>query len=49
MLRGENPGEVIARLKEKIADLNERVFPKDVKIEPFIDSTELVRCHCKYG
>ena len=42
MLRGENPGDVIARLKEKIADLNERVLPKDVKIEPFIDRTELV-------
>jgi heavy metal efflux system protein len=42
MLRGENPGDVITRLKEKIADLNERVLPKDVKIEPFIDRTELV-------
>jgi heavy metal efflux system protein len=42
MLRGENPGEVIARLKEKIADLNDRILPKDIKIEPFIDRTELV-------
>ncbi|QAA82976.1 efflux RND transporter permease subunit [Aequorivita sp. H23M31] len=42
MLRGENPADVIARLKEKIADLNERILPKDVKIEPFIDRTELV-------
>lgn len=42
MLRGENPGEVIARLKEKIAELNERILPADVKIEPFIDRTELV-------
>lgn len=42
MLRGENPAEVIARLKEKIADLNERILPKDVKIVPFIDRTELV-------
>jgi len=42
MLRGENPGDVIARLKEKISDLNERVLPKDVQIEPFIDRTELV-------
>ncbi|PTB95612.1 CusA/CzcA family heavy metal efflux RND transporter [Marivirga lumbricoides] len=42
MLRGENPGDVIVRLKEKIADLNERVLPSDVKIEPFIDRTELV-------
>lgn len=42
MLRGENPSEVIARLKDKIAELNERILPKDVKIEPFIDRTELV-------
>ncbi|GAB2763791.1 CusA/CzcA family heavy metal efflux RND transporter [Rhabdobacter roseus] len=42
MLRGENPSEVIERLKERITDLNERVLPQDVKIEPFIDRTELV-------
>ena len=42
MLRGENPGDVIARLKEKITELNDRILPKDVKIEPFIDRTELV-------
>lgn len=42
MLRGENPGEVIARLKERIADLNDRILPGDVKMEPFIDRTELV-------
>lgn len=42
MLRGENPGDVIERLKEKIEDLNDRILPKDVKIEPFIDRTELV-------
>lgn len=42
MLRGENPGDVIADLKVKIAELNERILPPDVKIEPFIDRTELV-------
>lgn len=42
MLRGQNPSDVIAKVKEKIADLNERVLPSDVKIEPFIDRTELV-------
>lgn len=47
MLRGENPGEVIARVKEKIADLNERILPRDVKIEPFIDRTELVNATVK--
>lgn len=42
MLRGENPGDVIPRLKEKIAELNDNILPGDVKIEPFIDRTELV-------
>lgn len=42
MLRGENPGYVIPRLKEKIVELNENILPKGVKIEPFIDRTELV-------
>ena len=42
MLRGENPGDVIPRLKEKIDELNKRILPDDVKIEPFIDRTELV-------
>jgi len=42
MLRGENPSDVIPKLKEKIAELNRTTLPKDVKIEPFIDRTELV-------
>lgn len=42
MLRGENPGDVIARLKDRIAELNDRILPQDVKIEAFIDRTELV-------
>jgi cobalt-zinc-cadmium resistance protein CzcA len=47
MLRGENPGDVIARLKEKIQELNERILPHDVKIVPFIDRTELVNSTVK--
>ncbi len=43
MLRGQNPGEVIARVKEKITDLNERILPADVKIEPFLDRTDLIK------
>lgn len=42
MLRGENPSDVIQRLKEKIDELNNRILPNDVKIEPFLDRTELV-------
>lgn len=42
MLRGENPSEVIERLRERIDELNERILPSNVKIVPFIDRTELV-------
>jgi cobalt-zinc-cadmium resistance protein CzcA len=42
MLRGENPSKVIEKLRERITDLNTRILPKDVKIEPFLDRTELV-------
>jgi cobalt-zinc-cadmium resistance protein CzcA len=42
MLRGQNPSDVIARLKDKIAELNDRILPKNVSIEPFMDRTKLV-------
>jgi len=42
MLRGQNPGEVIKNLKEKIDELNDRILPENVRIEPFLDRTTLV-------
>jgi len=42
MLRGQNPSEVIGRLKEKIVELNDRILPEDVQIVPFMDRTKLV-------
>lgn len=42
MLRGENPSEVITRLKAKIEELNERILPKGVEIVPIMDRTKLV-------
>ena len=42
MLRGENPSEVITRIKTKIAELNGGELPGDVEIVPIIDRTELV-------
>ena len=42
MLRGQNPSEVIRHLKEKITELNDRILPENVKIEPFLDRTTLV-------
>lgn len=42
MLRGENPADVIASLRDRIDELNTRILPKNVEIVPFIDRTELV-------
>jgi len=42
MLRGQNPGEVIARLKEKIEELNNRILPENIRIKPFLDRTTLI-------
>ena len=42
MLRGQNPSEVITNLKTKINELNERILPPEVKIEPFMDREKLV-------
>ncbi|RYD88027.1 MAG: efflux RND transporter permease subunit, partial [Sphingobacteriales bacterium] len=42
MLRGENPADVITKLRERIDELNTRVLPSNVQIVPFIDRTELV-------
>lgn len=42
MLRGQNPGEVIVGLKNKIAELNDSILPEDICIEPFMDRTKLV-------
>lgn len=42
MLRGQNPTEVIKNVKEKINELNDRILPEGVKVEPFLDRTTLV-------
>ncbi len=42
MLRGQNPSEVIDRLKLKIDELNERLLPPEVRVVPFLDRTTLV-------
>ncbi|MFD2741908.1 efflux RND transporter permease subunit [Sphingobacterium populi] len=42
MLRGENPNEVIERLKTKIEELNTRILPENVQMETVIDRTKLV-------
>src|SRR6478752_282594 len=42
MRKGENPKEVLERVKEKIAELNDRILPKDVKMETFYDRDNLM-------
>jgi cobalt-zinc-cadmium resistance protein CzcA len=42
MRKGENPSEVLARVKDKIRELNETVLPKDVKMVTFYDRDRLM-------
>lgn len=43
MRKGENPGEVIAALKDKISIIEATSLPPDVQIVPFYDREDLVR------
>ncbi|RFS26863.1 AcrB/AcrD/AcrF family protein [Chitinophaga silvatica] len=42
MRKGENPAVVIDALKGKIAELNGRILPEDVKIKPFYNREDLI-------
>lgn len=42
MRKGENPAEVLARLKSKIEELNTTVLPSDVKMVTFYDRDRLI-------
>jgi len=42
MRKGENPSEVIARLKDKVTELNDKILPADVKIKTFYDRQQLI-------
>ncbi|MEJ1240108.1 CusA/CzcA family heavy metal efflux RND transporter [Chryseolinea sp. T2] len=42
MRKGENPSEVLARVKEKIQELNSAVLPSDVKMVTFYDRDNLM-------
>jgi cobalt-zinc-cadmium resistance protein CzcA len=42
MRKGENPSEVIQRVKTKITDLNEQVLPGDVQIDTFYNRETLI-------
>ncbi len=42
MRKGENPQEVLARVKAKITELNEQILPKDVQMVTFYDRDNLM-------
>jgi cobalt-zinc-cadmium resistance protein CzcA len=42
MRKGENPGEVLKRVEEKVKDLNDNILPKGVRIATFYDRTVLM-------
>src|SRR5881394_1608042 len=42
MRRGENPSRVLDGVHQKVAELNEKILPKGMRIEPFYDRTLLV-------
>ncbi len=42
MRKGENPADVLLRIRSKVADLNANILPKDVKIDTFYDRTTLM-------
>lgn len=42
MRKGENPGEVLGRVKERIAEINTNELPKDVEIVTFYDRDKLM-------
>lgn len=47
MRKGENPAEVLGRVKAKIAELNEKVLPNDLYIKTFYDRDVLMD-HCTH-
>ncbi|MFC5411869.1 efflux RND transporter permease subunit [Larkinella bovis] len=42
MRKGENPSEVLARVKDKIEELNTRILPTDTKMVTFYDRDNLI-------
>src|SRR5262245_7293287 len=42
MRKGENPSQVLADVKERIAHLNQSVLPRDVRIVPYYDRSWLI-------
>ena len=47
MRRGENPTDVLERVRARVEELNTRILPRDVRLWPFYDRTELVQTTLK--
>ena len=42
MRKGENPADVLEKIREKVKELNTTILPKDIKIDTFYDRTNLI-------
>jgi heavy metal efflux system protein len=42
MRKGENPSQVLAAVKERVAALNDTILPKGVRLVPFYDRSKLI-------
>ena len=42
LLRGKNPSKVLEGIHRRVAELNTKLLPPDVKVVPYLDRTELV-------
>ena len=42
MRKGENPSEVVGKLKKQIEKLNSEILPQDTKIVPYYDRSDLI-------
>ncbi|MBD1394196.1 efflux RND transporter permease subunit [Mucilaginibacter glaciei] len=42
MRKDENPADVLTKIRAKVADLNDNILPKDVKLDTFYDRTNLM-------
>jgi cobalt-zinc-cadmium resistance protein CzcA len=42
MRKGENPAQVLARVKSKIAEINEKILPSDIRMATFYDRDKLM-------
>jgi cobalt-zinc-cadmium resistance protein CzcA len=43
LLTGEKTQDVLQRVEAKTQELNERILPKDIKVVPFYDRTDLIK------